>query len=296
MHSWEASTRSSDLFTQRNRSLFVLITPNPPSSVDKLPADALAAVQVYTIGKDSATKQQILSDGRDCTKDFLVNGSKNVGIVVTDNWIDNYSDSSFGQVLSGSLSLVSPLFSLFTGGPVPALIAGKITNAGSVQTSVQNILTALNRGVNYTHPPIRKLRVGTYVILSEYASVKIKIRAVGSIVLDKNPAFKNDLKDQVNAASIKLDLSKIDTSCRGARYDISSLGFGSPIDLAYGLVHLSAHAGFSIKDSVSCLTPEYATVAAAADNRFWSNFPPDFRIKPADVEASSRKVNRHGIP
>jgi hypothetical protein len=125
--------------------------------------------------------------------------------------------------------------------------------------------------------------VGQYKISTEYALVTINIRAVPSIVLDENPAFKNDLKSQITAASVKLDSTKIDQSCRGARYDIFSLGFRSPSDLAFGLAHLGAHAGFSIKDTVSCLTSEYATVAVASDDRFWSSFPADFRIRAPDI-------------
>lgn len=276
-------TDPSDIFVSRNRSLFVLVAPNVPSTADKLPSDLLAAVQVYTIGKDKDTKQQILTDDRECRKDFLVNGSKKVGFVVSDNWIDSFSDSTFGQVLTGAMGLLSPLFSLFTGQTIPTVIAGKITNAGSVQSSMQGILTALGRGVNNTHPPERNLRVGTYVVRSDYAVVRITVRTVPSIVLDKNPAFKDDLKSQINAASVKLDGTKIPTSCRGARYDIFGLGFKSPTDLAYGLSHLSAHAGFDIKDSITCLTPEYAKVAANADGRFWNTFPAEFRINPADL-------------
>jgi hypothetical protein len=275
----------SDFFNSRNRSLFVLIAPNAPSTTDKLPSDALAALQVYTIGRDKDTKQTIISDDRSCSKDFLVNGNKKVGIVVTDNWMNNFSDSVFGQVFSGTLSLMSPLFSLFTGGALPALIAGNITKIGNVQTNVQNMLTALNRGLNYTHPPLRQLRIGKYVIRSDYATVNITVRAVPSIVLDRNAAFKEDLRSQVAAANIKLDPAKIDTSCRGGRFDISQLGFKSNIDLAYGLTQLAAHAGFSIKDSVSCLTPEYAKVAAAADERFWGNFPKEFIIAAKDLPA-----------
>jgi hypothetical protein len=162
----------SDFVTSRNRSLFVLIAPNGPSRTDQLPADALAAVQVYSIGKDKDTKQQIIADNRNCIKDFLVNGSKKVGFVVTENWIDNFSDSAFGQTISGALALISPLFSLFTGGAaLPALVVGKIANIGTAQTNVQNIFSALSRGQNYTHPPIQQLRVGQYKISTEYALV-----------------------------------------------------------------------------------------------------------------------------
>ncbi len=272
----------SDFFVSRNRALFVLIAPNAPAGTDKIPADALAAVQVYTIGKDKDTKQPIVADDRGCEKSFLVNGSKSVGVVITDNRIDNFSDSQFGAILAGGLGLISPLFSLFMGQSLPAAIAGKVTNIGTVQTTIQNILTALGRGQNYTRE-LRNLRTGTYKLHTEYADVAITIRAVPSIVLDKNPAFRDDLKAQINTATIKLDGTKIETSCRGARYDISSLGFRSPTDLAFGLVHLSGHAGFNKKDTISCLTPEYAKVAAAAPDQFWVGFLGEFKIMPADL-------------
>jgi hypothetical protein len=274
----------SNFIARRNRSLFILIAPDPPATTDKMPADLLAAMQVYSIGTNKDDGQQLIVDDRKRSKSFLVNGAKNVGIVVTDNYIDSFSDSVFGTVLSGALGLISPLFSLFTGQAIPTLIAGKITDAGTVQTNVQKILTALNRGKNLTRP-VRNLRVGTYKIRAEYADVTISIRVVESIALDKNGAFKDDLKAQINAASVKLDQTKLSSSCRGGRYDIASMGFKSPADQAYGLVHLSAHAGFSLKDSIACLTPEYAKVAANAGDRFWSGFPSDFVIKPANLAA-----------
>lgn len=273
----------SDGWKNRNRSLFVLIAPNAPSTVDKLPSDLLAAIQVYSIGRDKDTNAQNLVDDRSCRKDFLINGKKDIGIVVSDNRIDDYVHSTFGQVLSGALGLVSPLFSLFTGTALPAVVTGKFDNITSVQQKVASILTALNQGKNYTRP-IRGLKVGQYVITSDYAKLTITVRPVPSIVLDKNPAFKNDLKAQITTASVKVDAGNLSSSCRGAQYDVWSLGFRSTVDLAYALTHLSAHAGFTIPQSITCLTKEYATAAAKADNRFWDSFPPAFVIKPKAVD------------
>jgi len=271
-------------FTKRTRSLYLVVGPDVPSTVDKLPSNVLAAVQVYIIGTDSATGAQIRTDDRDCSKSFLLKGSGNPGFVVTESVIDNFSNSAAGQLLSGALSLISPLFSLFTGQALPAMIVGRITNIGAAQTASQNILNVLNSGV-ITTKAVRALQVGDYLINTEYARVTISIRAVPSIVLDNNPAFRDDLKTQINSANEKLDSSKIDNTCRGARFDIFSLGFKSPVDLAFGLAQLSAHAGFSLKDSITCLTPEYASVAAKADTvHFWSNFPGDFRIKESDLK------------
>ncbi|RWQ30230.1 MAG: hypothetical protein EOS21_32430 [Mesorhizobium sp.] len=278
----------SNFFTAKNRSLFVLVAPQAPAATDKLPPDVLAAVQVYSIGRDATTRQPIVVDDRDCKKDFLVNGSKQTAIVITDNQIDNFSDAAFGQVLSNAFSLVSPLFSILTGDALPALVAGKVASAGNVQTAVQNILTALGRGRNLT-VAVRNLRVGTYVVATKYASVSISIRPVVSIVTDRNPAFKDDLRAQINAANVKLDAAKIESSCRAARYDIFSLGFRSPLDLAYGLTSLAAHAGFNKKEMLTCLGPEYAAVAVAADARFWQTFPNGVQLRPSDIPAPSNE-------
>jgi hypothetical protein len=269
----------SDLFNNRNRSLFLLVAPKAPASTDTLPNDVLTAVQVYSIGRNKDTNQQVIVDDRNCSKSFLVNGSKDVAIVVTDNWLNNFSDSDFGKVLSGAFALVSPLFALFAGQPVPALLSSRLDNIATVRAKAADILTVLNKGQNITRP-VRDLRVGTYRIQSDYAVVSITIRPVASIVLDRNRAFVEDLKAQINSASVKLDSAKLEASCRAGRYGIYQLRFRSPTDLAFGLAHLSAHAGFSIDETIKCLTPEYALVAAKAGNPFWSNFPDDFKFNP----------------
>jgi hypothetical protein len=281
----------------RNRSLFVVIAPNVPTTTDKIPNDVLAAIQVYSIGTDKDTRQEIISGDRTCNKSFLVNGSKRVGFVVTQNWMNSFSDTVFGQVLSGALALMSPLYSLFAGGVLPTLITGNIASIATIQSTTEKILTALNRGQNYTHPPVTLLRTGTYVIRDGYAQVTIKIRRVSSIVLDQNPFFKDDLKSQINTANIKLDVAHIDTTCRGGRNDIDQLGFRSDWDVAYGLTLLSAHAGFNKKESITCLTPALAKLVAADDkdigktkdnkDSFWSNFRAEFKFNQSDLTKSN---------
>jgi hypothetical protein len=247
---------ASSFVVGRNRSLFLLITKSVPTKspdgTSALPADTVAAMQLYSIGKDQATKQPVIFDARDCKKDFLLNGSKELVLVPTENRSDNFSDSSFGQVVSSALSLVSPVFSLITGAALPVAVAGTLTNIGAVQTAIPNLLNALSRGKNYTIA-IQNLREGTYKIGTEYVTITIVIRPVDSIVFDKNPQYREDLKKQVDGATttkLDPDEKKIEQTCRGALYDVSQLGFRSPTDLAYGVLHLSAHAGFNQDQSM----------------------------------------------
>ena len=160
-----------------------------------------------------------------------------------------------------------------------------------LQTAIPNLLNALSRGKNYTIA-IQNLREGTYKIGTEYVTITIVIRPVDSIVFDKNPQYREDLKKQVDGATttkLDPDEKKIEQTCRGALYDVSQLGFKSPTDLAYGVLHLSAHAGFNQDQSMVCLTEDYAYPAANADDRFWGNFLPAFKFTLAMVEAKFPK-------
>ena len=123
----------SDFFVSRNRSLYLLIANNVPSAADKLPSDAVGAMEFYSIGKDKDTKQPVIRDDTECQRSFLVNGSKALALIPTDNRIDNFSDSAFGQVLSGAFALISPLFSLYYGKTVPATLSGNISNSQATQ-------------------------------------------------------------------------------------------------------------------------------------------------------------------
>jgi hypothetical protein len=100
------------------------------------------------------------------------------------------------------------------------------------------------------------------------------------------------MKAQITSATVKVDASNMTLSCHGATYDIYSLGFRAPVDLAYSLMHVSAHAGFSVPQSVTCLTDKYAPAAASADDRFWSNFPPGFRVTAKDVTDTLSPPNK----
>lgn len=274
-----------------SRSLFLLVTKSLPTrradGSSTVPSDALAAMEFYFIGLDKATGQKIRDDFRDqCGHyDYLLNGPKtHLFLVLTQNELHDFASSDVAK-LPGLLGSITPIFSLILGNPLPVLVSGAIT---AIQAVIPGIAAVLNtdKGFNQTDA-IELNRVGTYKANTKYVVITVNVRPMDSIVLDQNDSYKDDLKKQINGATAKLDgdKDKMAQSCHGALYDISQLGLKSPTDLAYGLLHMSAHAGFGQTQSILCLTNQYAYFAAKADSqKFWVSFPAGFSFTEADVD------------
>ncbi|WP_130581701.1 hypothetical protein, partial [Bradyrhizobium sp. Leo170] len=202
----------TNAWTGKTRSLLLLITKSVGTgtpAVDKLPSDAVGAVQAYS----ASSKDWTSYDYRHCKKDFLVAGSK-LALVAVKNENDDPAGGPLGQFVSGLLGIVSPLFSFFTGQALPTEIASKITNLQSAADPFSKLLGALKSGSTQTRP-VDVLRTGTYSYVTDYAAVSVTIRSIESIVLDRNPSFRDDLRAQVKAAPDKIDATKLKQSCLG---------------------------------------------------------------------------------
>ena len=283
-------------WTGKTRSLLLLIArtvgTNTPAA-DKLPNDAIGAVQVYS----ASNKDWTSYDYRGCKKDFLVPGSK-FALIAVKNESDDPAGGPLGQFVSGVLGIVSPLFSLFTGQALPAAIASKITNLQSASDPISKLLGALKSGDNATRP-VDNLRIGTYSYVTDFASVRVTIRPVPSIVLDSNSNFRDDLRAQVKAAPDKIDSAKMDQSCRAARLGIADLGFRTTLDIAYGMIALAGKAGLNPDDAIICLTRPYAMaitmlrdrnnkVYEDKDNPVWKDFEAEQRFGQQDIDRNTK--------
>src|SRR2546425_128267 len=213
---------------------------------DKLPDSTLTAVEVFSVDKSTT-----YVDHRDCEHHFLVAGGKRYFIIGTINVLDDFANSPAGTGFSNLATIVSPLFTLFTGNPLPAIIAGKLTNLQAVQNPIQNILNALNRGKNFTRI-VQIVGSGTYTVKTPYSIVTIKVRPVPSVVLDGNSTFRTDFRAQINAAPEKIDVNNIDKRCQGVRSGLTESSFTSRTDIAYALIALAAKASFGRDQVIRC--------------------------------------------
>ncbi|SFJ93859.1 hypothetical protein [Bradyrhizobium sp. cf659] len=270
-----------NIFFTNTRTHMVLISTAPPTSAaggDKLPDATLAAVQVFSV--DKATT---FVDRTDCDHHFLLAGGKRYYLVGAINILDDFASSPAGTVLSNLAAIATPLFSLFTGDPLPAIVSTKMSNVQSLVTPFQNILAALNRGVNSTKI-IDGLRVGTYEITTNYTSVTVTVRPVPSIVLDENSVFRVDFRDKINAAPEKIDTTNLDKSCRAVRGGLTQSSFTAREDIAYALIALGARVGLARNDILKCLTLDYAPAATKFPDSVWISFPTELRFDQAVME------------
>jgi hypothetical protein len=270
------------IFSTNTRTHAIIVSTAPstktPDGTDKLPESALAAVQVFSVDKSTT-----FTDRRDCDHHFLIAGGKRYYIVAAINVLDDYANSPAGTVFSNLAALAAPLFSLFTGNPLPALVASKVSNLQAVQGPIQNILGVLNSGKNYTKI-IENLKVGSYSVLTDYSLVTIKIRSVPSIVLDPNTTFRTDFRAQIDAAPDKIDINNIEQSCQGIRSGLTEGSFTSRTDIAYALIALGAKAKFNQDQIIHCVTRDYAPNAIAMPDSAWLSFPAEIRFTTDDVD------------
>ncbi|MGY3609042.1 MULTISPECIES: hypothetical protein [unclassified Bradyrhizobium] len=285
----------TNAWTGKTRSLLVLITKSVGTgtpAVDKLPSDAIGAVQAYS----ASSKDWTSYDYRDCKKDFLVPGSK-PALVAVKNESDDPASGPIGQFVSGLLGIVSPLFSFFTGQALPTAVASKITNLQSAADPFSKLLGALKSGRTQTRP-VDVLRTGTYRYVTDYAAINVTIRSIESIVLDRNPSFRDDLRAQVKAAPDKIDATKLEQSCRAARLGISDLGFRSTLDIAYGMIALAGKAGIDNDQTVQCLSRDYATAITSRrdqDGLIWKDFQAEQKFTQHDVDGILPVIDRSSI-
>ncbi|MFH0302913.1 hypothetical protein AAFX91_38285 [Bradyrhizobium sp. 31Argb] len=274
----------TNAWTGKTRSLLLLITKSVGTgtpAVDKLPSDAVGAVQAYS----ASSKDWTSYDYRHCKKDFLVAGSK-LALVAVKNENDDPAGGPLGQFVSGLLGIVSPLFSFFTGQALPTEIASKITNLQSAADPFSKLLGALKSGSTQTRP-VDVLRTGTYSYVTDYAAVSVTIRSIESIVLDRNPSFRDDLRAQVKAAPDKIDATKLKQSCLAARAGISDLGFRSTIDIAYGMIALAGKAGINKGQMLDCLSYPYAMAIAGRRDQnslIWKDFLAEQKFGQDDID------------
>lgn len=281
----------TDSWFGKTRSLLVLVSKTVGTATpaaDKLPNDAIAAVQVYSASSSDWKSY----DYRKCKKDFLVAGSK-FALIAVKNESDDPSDGPLGKFVSGVLGIMSPLFSFFTGQALPAAVASKITNLQSAGDPISKLLSALKTGKNATRP-VDDLRIGTYNYITDFASVNVTIRSIESIVLDKNTSFRDDLRAQVKAAPEKIDTTKLDQSCRAVRLGIPDLGFRATLDVAYGMIAVAGKAGLDTGQTVQCLTRPYAMAIADRPDRdqlIWKDFQAEQKFGQPDVDRNVPAVD-----
>ena len=262
-------------FYTNTRTHAVLISTTAPTKApdgEKLPESTLAAVQVFSV--DKATT---FVDRTDCEHHFLLAGGKRYYLVGAINILDDFASSPAGTILTNLAAIVTPLFSLFTGNPLPAIVATKISNVQSMVTPFQNILAALNRGKNLTKV-VDGLRVGTYVVTTDYTTVTVNVRLVPSIALDNNSVYRADFRSQIGAAPEKIDAANLDKSCGSVRGGLTESSFTAREDIAYALIALGAKIGLNRSQIVKCLTRDYAVTAAKFPDFVWVSFPVELRF------------------
>lgn len=247
-----------------------------PDGTAQLPATAFAFVPVFSVDKAS----RILNTN--CSKIFFVPGGQQLYLIAGINYNTKHEASILSKLLWAALNAVSPVHTLLYSKPLNDDVATKLGDLNAAKEPINQIFSALDDGDSYTEA--RNINPGTYEVITNYTIVKIVVRPVESLVLDKNTSFRTAFRKQVSSAE-KLDPTKIPTTCLQVAGALGSLGFTSKVDLAYATYVLATRAGFQASQIIKCLGREYAYTAVDYKHLFFLPGAPEaFKFTRADID------------
>jgi hypothetical protein len=271
----------TDWFVHINQAVsqHMLISTDLPTVDDSnkmtLPAKAIALFTLY-----STTATSPPADFRKlCTGSVYVPGGQKIYLITWASWSKQFAVGGATQALYEFTKAISPLWSLFA--PIPAAIAGKVTNVQATEDPLKNIMTDLNQNKNYG-PPGELLREGQYVVTSDYSKVTITVTKLPSLVRANSNTILHDFRAQLDARTEKLDAQNAKDTCGSIAFQLGEVGFSQAEDIPYALAYLAAKSLTTKQDIVNCLD-DYALRAAKLGSNLWSFIPPARQITPADA-------------
>lgn len=276
--------KSTLIWTRYTTSHTILISTQPPSkkadSSDQLPASTIIAAPIFSVDDKGAP----LDNRAACDQSYLVKRADKLFLVPAVS-LSTKHDPGFFLVLAGKLldvaSSVVPLFLI--GNPLDA-VTKKIADVKKVQDPMQALIASLNEDKNQA--ATTALKVGTTKITTDYGSVTVKLRPVTSIVADKNRAFIDDLRKQIQGAPDKIAVADAASTCITAATKLNASGIRADADKAYALGFLALN-NFTAKPPILACLGSYKAAAVKLGDLLWSGEPPEVTITQADLDATS---------
>ncbi|RWC38453.1 MAG: hypothetical protein EOS28_30050 [Mesorhizobium sp.] len=235
--------------------------PTQAAGKTTLPDNALFASVIFSI---NATE---VLDQRKCDEHFFFSGGKQYFITVVENYSKTIEPGRVISILRNGIKLAQPLFTLFGAGQLSAAVQPFLTAVTGIETPYKDLLGELNNGDNFVRS--EPLVPGRYQISTAYSAETVIVREVASAVMDPNTKFTALFDQQLAEAKPKVAPTSKGT-CNSILGELIGLGFYSPTDHGYALVHIAFRGGLN-KDDVlkNCLTFDAAMAMARLNKDFY---------------------------
>lgn len=254
----------SALLTQNITASLLIGVSDTNTGAAPTPQNSKAILSVYNIGGVATNRTSYVNQA--CNNHpFFISPRRPLYLTAATANVKTNELGTIPKVIEGAVNIVSSVWPLFTGLPIPAAPATRLTAVKNTSGPVDAFISIFDAGLTDTKS--MDLREGRTTISSDYATVEVYVTAIRSIV-GVSEQFKTDLEDRLETM-VKLGVSGTSTipairsACLGAAETLKTQNNFSREDIAYSLMVLGRKSGFvNASQFINCLGYEYAAIAA----------------------------------
>jgi len=270
----------------------VVVSETPPAISDGkvgIPTSALIVVLPYAFSKEDEYRDL------DCARTYFIVGNKDLYFYAS---LSISSESKLRDVVDkvgAAFRLAPPLLSLFATGGAATTVSTFIAGAIGAADPFKAFLDTLRTSENLVRSA--PLRVGRYGVATPFGSEYVNVRAVASLVQDRDSDFTRLLATQLDGIAAKLQRDDFAATCRALRTELVDAGLSSPTDRGYAMVQVALKSGFDRDHILDCLPLEEAlAVSRLSADVYWRNAAADQRFTEEDVrERKWRETENRGV-
>jgi hypothetical protein len=227
------------------------------------PDNSKMLTAVYILGGNISDRRSYINHA--CNSTFFVGARKPLYIVAGNSDVKTFEPGPGLKAIEAAISVVSAAWPLFTGLPVPAQPATRLSAVKNAEGPIAQFLQAFNNGL--TQIEASPLYEGEHKIETSYSTVRVYVTRLNSIVGLNNNRFTVALEDDLSTLfkeqiSGTIEATKLKTNCLAAINIMKNSYNLATQDIAYGLSHLAKNGGLTKDQIISCLTRDYALIAA----------------------------------
>jgi hypothetical protein len=257
---------TTGLFSRLNVASSLLVAVSDQNTgTTPTPTTSKAMLSIYNVGGPSTNRNSYINEacGR---RAFFLAPRQPLYLIGASSYVETREVGPALKFVEGAISIVSSIWPLFTGLPIPANPGNQLKAINSTDPAIQSFLSVFNNGLTDLKSPA--LTEGHTAINAQFATVHVYVTALRSIVGLNNEQFKVDLETMLESmAKLNItgasDNTAIAAACSAAENSLQTKNNLSREDIAYSMVYLARNAGLlNAQQFIRCLGRDYALIAA----------------------------------